>query len=45
MKESLNECILYNKFVTGPSLTQQTFFMETRNALQAALISPKSNDT
>jgi len=26
MKESVNEIILHNKFVTGPSSTQQTFF-------------------
>jgi len=34
MKESVNdnEFILYTKFVTGPSSTQLTFFMETRNA-------------
>ena len=45
MKESVNEFIVYNKFVTGPgpSSTQQTFFMETRNALRAAFISPESN--
>jgi len=29
MKESVNEFIVYKKFVTGPSSTQQTFFMET----------------
>src|SRR6218665_3748404 len=44
MKESVNEFIVYNKFVTGPSSTQQTFFMEMRNALRAAFISPESND-
>ena len=44
MQESVNQSILYNKFVTGPSSTQQTFFMETRNALRAAFISPESND-
>src|SRR6218665_1625757 len=44
MKESVNEFILYNKFVTGPSSTQQRFFMETRNALRAAFISSESND-
>jgi len=26
MKESVNEFIVYNKFVTGPSLTQQMCF-------------------
>ena len=44
MKESVNEFIVYNKFVTGPLSTEQTFFMETRNALRAAFISPESND-
>jgi len=44
MQESVNEFIVYNKFVTGPSSTQQTFFMEARNALRAAFISHKSND-
>src|SRR6218665_2536129 len=44
MKESVNEFTVYNKFVTGSSSTQQTFFMETRNALRAAFISPESND-
>ena len=44
MKEGVNEFTVYNKFVTGSSSTQQTFFMETRNALRAAFISPESND-
>src|SRR6218665_1012503 len=45
MKESVTEFIVYkNKFVTGPSSTQRTIFMETRNALRAAFISPESND-
>jgi len=35
MKESVNEFFVYNKFVTGPSSTKQTFFMEPRNALRA----------
>ena len=45
MKESVNEFIVYNKFVTGPlinySLTlSKHFFMETR----ATFILPESND-
>jgi len=43
MKESVNEFIVYNTFVTGPSSTKRTFFMETRNALLAVFISPESN--
>src|SRR6218665_3613632 len=42
MKESVIEFIVYNKFVTGPSSTQQTLFMKTRNSLRAAFISPES---
>ena len=44
MKENVNEFIVYNKFVAGPSSTQQTVFMETRDALRAAFISPELND-
>ena len=36
--------LFFYKFVTGPSSTQRTIFMETRNALRAAFISPESND-
>src|SRR6218665_3123906 len=47
MKESVSEFIVYNKFAAGPncpSSTQQTFFMEMRNALRATFISPESNN-
>jgi len=45
MTESVNEFILYNKFVTGPSSTQQTFLMDMRNALRAAFSLSRKNKT
>src|SRR6218665_465585 len=36
MKESANEFIVYNKLEIGLSPTQETFFMETRNALHSS---------